>query len=91
MLRRLRKARDECDMKLSDKGYINRTVHTDGIDSVWSVLNKATMAYITSMNMKYLPQYVNGFIVRLNDGNCGADTKPRINSFLTHTLGKRLT
>lgn len=75
----------------SAKQYVDGMAHTNGIESVWAVLKRGFYGVYHSFSAKHLQRYVSEFAFRLNDGNVRVHTMERIDSFLTMTIGKRIT
>lgn len=58
----------------SAKEYVNGMAHTNGIESVWSVLKRGFNGTYHHWSKKHCRAYVNEFTFRLNEGNCERDT-----------------
>ena len=75
----------------SAKEYVRGQVHTNGIESVWSVLKRGVTGVYHHTSAKHLGRYVNEFTFRLNDGACEIPTMDRISSLVKGSKGKRIT
>lgn len=53
-------------VKHSAGEYVNGKVHTNGIESFWSLLKRGYIGTFHHFSMKHLPRYVNEFAVRYN-------------------------
>lgn len=71
--------------------YGRGRVHTNGIESVWAVLKRGLHGVYHHASKKHLHRYVDEFTFRLNDGNVANHTTKRLDSFVSATVGKRLT
>ena len=71
--------------------YVRGNVSTNGIESVWAVLNRGLHGVYHHASGKHLARYVNEFTFRLNDGNVGRHTLERLGSFVEATVGCRIT
>jgi hypothetical protein len=49
------------------KQYVNGAVHTQSIDSFWSLLKRGIMGSFHKLSQKYLPLYVAEFQFRYNN------------------------
>ena len=74
----------------SAKEFVNGMVHTNGIESVWSVLKRGVHGTFHHVSKKHLHRYVDEFAFRLNEGNCEVDTIDRMTSLVKGMGGKRL-
>ena len=70
--------------------YVRGPVHTNSIESVWSVLKRSIHGTWHHVSPKHLGRYVNEATFRLNEGNCEVDTIDRMKSFAAGIHGKRL-
>lgn len=66
-------------------------VHTNGIESVWSLLKRGIYGVWHQVSAKHLGRYVNEVTFRLNAGNVKYHTVDRLESFIAGVEGKRLT
>jgi len=71
--------------------YGRGRVHTNGIESVWAVLKRGLHGVYHHASKKHLARYVDEFTFRLNDGNVANHTTKRLDSFVSATVGKRIT
>ena len=70
--------------------YVRGDVHTNGMESVWSVLDRSIHGTWHHVSPKHLGRYVNEATFRLNEGNCEVDTIERMEAFAGRIGGKRL-
>ena len=70
--------------------YVRGDVHTNGMESVWSVLERSIHGTWHHVSPKHLGRYVNEAAFRLNEGNCEVDTIERMEAFAGQIGGKRL-
>ena len=75
----------------SAKQFVDGIAHTNGIESVWAVVQRGFYGIYHSFSEKHLPLYVVGFVFRLNEGNCEVDTMDRLESLVMGMRGRRLT
>ena len=66
----------------SAKEYVNGLAHTNGIESVWSVLKRSIHGTWHQVSVKHLQRYINEASFRLNEGNCEVDTVDRMRHWL---------
>lgn len=78
-------------VKHSAKEYVRGMVHTNGIESVWSVIKRGYNGVYHNWSTKHCQKYVNEFTFRLNEGNCDQPTMKRIDSLIKASRGKRIT
>ena len=71
--------------------YVKGYVHTNGIESFWSVLKRGLHGTYHHVSVKHLGRYVNEFSFRLNEGNIKRLTMDRLDSLVKGAVGKRLT
>jgi len=71
--------------------YVRNGVSTNSIESVWAVLKRGLHGIYHHASKKHLRRYVDEFTFRLNDGNVERHTLDRLASFVTATVGQRLT
>ena len=86
--------------RLSKKGYMHEALnhsaneylkgmaHTNGIESVWAVLERGLEGTFHHVSTKHLDRYVNEFTFRLNKGNCQVDTADRMQALFGAMPGK---
>ena len=74
----------------SAKQYVNGMAHTNGIESVWSVLKRSLHGTWHHVSMKHLQRYINEASFRLNEGNCQIDTVDRMRALAVGMNGKRI-
>ena len=70
--------------------YVRGDVHTNSIESVWSVFKRSIMGTWHHISVKHLRRYVNEATFRLNQGNCQVDTLDRMAAVALSIGGKRL-
>lgn len=75
----------------SAKEFVRGTVHTNSMESVWSVLKRSIVGTWHHVSPKHLERYVNEATFRLNEGKCDVDTIDRMESLAKKLGGKRLT
>ena len=75
----------------SAKQFVDGMAHTNGIESVWSVLKRGINGVYHSFSLEHLPRYLDEFTFRLNEGNCKIDTVDRLEALIRGAKGKRLT
>jgi len=56
-------------VKHSDGEYVRGRVHTQSIESFWSLLKRGIMGNYHKVSAKYLPLYLNEFTFRFNNRN----------------------
>jgi transposase-like protein len=54
-------------VKHSDGEYVRGRVHTQSIESFWSLLKRGIMGNYHKVSAKYLPLYLNEFTFRFNN------------------------
>ena len=77
-------------VKHSAGEYARGAVHTNGIESVWSVFKRSITGTWHHVSNKHLGRYVNEAAFRLNEGNCEVDTIDRMEALARRMGGKRL-
>ena len=77
-------------VKHSAGEYVRGAVHTNGIESVWSVFKRSVTGTWHHVSSKHLGRYVNEAAFRLNEGNCEVDTIDRMASLVKGIGGKQL-
>jgi transposase-like protein len=55
----------------SAKQYVDGMAHTNGIESVWSVLKRGFYGTFHKFSVKHLPLYIDEFAFRFNEAKCG--------------------
>lgn len=75
----------------SAKEFVNGMAHTNGIESVWAVLERRFNGVYHNWSRKHCRQYVNEFTFRLNEGNCERDTQDRLDDLFKAMVGKTIT
>jgi len=75
----------------SAKQFVDGMAHTNGIESVWAVLQRGFYGIYHSFSEKHVPLYVDEFVFRLNEGNCEVDTTDRLEALVNGMRGRRLT
>lgn len=71
--------------------YVNGSVHTNGIESVWAVVKRGYNGVYHSWSKKHTHRYINEFVFRLNEGNEQNHTMDRIDQLIINGVDKRLT
>ena len=69
----------------------DKSIHTNEIEGVWSVLKRSYHGTYHHWSKKHTRRYLNEFAFRLNEGNVRIPTMDRIDSILENAVGKRLT
>lgn len=77
-------------VKHSINEYVRGDVHTNGIESVWSILKRSIHGTWHHVSPKHLGKYVNEATFRLNEGNCEVDTIDRMEALASQIGNKRL-
>lgn len=62
-------------------------VHTNTIESVWSVLKRSIIGTYHSVSVKHLQKYVDETTFRLNEGRCEIKTMDRMKALIEKTFG----
>ena len=68
--------------------YVRDQIHTNGIESFWSMLKRAHKGVYHKISPKHLQRYVNEFAGRHNSRE--KDTIDRMQSMVAGMVGKRL-
>ena len=71
--------------------YVRNGVTTNGIESVWAVMKRGIHGVYHQVSKKHVTRYVDEFAFRLNDGEVKRHTLERLDSFVTATIGRRIT
>jgi hypothetical protein len=66
-------------------------ISTNGIESVWAVLERGLHGVCHHASEKHLVRYVNEFTFRLNDSDVKRHTLERLGSLAMASFGQRLT
>ena len=74
----------------SAKQYVSGMAHTNGIESVWSVLKRSLHGTWHHVSIKHLQRYINEASFRLNEGNCQIDTVDRMRALAVGMTDKRI-
>lgn len=72
----------------STKQYVNEQIHTNGLESFWSLLKRGYVGTYHHMSAKHLHRYVNEFAGRHNDRP--VDTAVQMDRIARGLVGKRL-
>lgn len=75
----------------SDEEYVRGLIHTNGIESVWSIFKRSIHGTWHHLSFKYLSRYIDEAAFRLNEGNCQVDTADRMRALFGAMTGKSLT
>ena len=78
-------------VKHSAKEYVNGMAHTNGIESVWSMIKRGFNGTYHHWSKKHCQNYVNEFTFRLNEGNVERDTQDRLDDLFRAMVGKTIT
>ena len=62
-------------------------IHTNTIESVWSVLKRSIVGTYHSVSVKHLQKYVDETTFRLNEGRCDVKTVDRMEALIAKTFG----
>ena len=74
----------------SARQYVRGMVHTNSMESVWSVLKRSIVGTWHHVSPKHLARYVNEATFRLNEGNVNNDTIDRMESLIRKIGGFRI-
>ena len=77
-------------VKHSAGEYVRGAVHTNGIESVWSVFKRSITGTWHHVSNKHLGRYVNEAAFRLNEGSCEMDTINRMEALAKGIGGRKL-
>ena len=69
--------------------YVNGSIHTNGIESVWAVLKRGYNGVYHHWSKKHMRRYVNEFVFRLNEGNVQNHTMDRLDQIIQNSVDKR--
>jgi len=75
----------------SAKQFVDGMPHTNGIESVWAVLQQGFCGTYHSFSKKHIGLYVDELVLRLNKGKCAIGTMDRPQALCRGMKGKRLT
>ncbi len=78
-------------VKHSAGEYVRGEIHTNGIESVWSVFKRSVIGTWHHVSNKHLGRYVNEAAFRLNEGNCEVDTIDRMAALAKGIRGRKLS
>ncbi len=78
-------------VKHSAGEYVRGEIHTNSIESVWSVFKRSLTGTWHHVSDKHLGRYVNEATFRLNEGNVKIHTLDRMAAFLRRAFRRRLT
>ncbi|MCY3725011.1 MAG: IS1595 family transposase [Rhodobacteraceae bacterium] len=73
----------------SAREFVDGMVHTNGIESFWSMLKRSHKGTFHKMSPKHLQRYVDEFVGRHNLRGC--DTEEMMKTLFTQMRGKKLT
>ena len=71
--------------------YVRGEIHTNGIESVWSIFKRSVTGTWHHVSNKHLGRYVNEAAFRLNEGNCEMDTIDRMEALAKGIGGRKLS
>jgi hypothetical protein len=71
--------------------YVNGIVHTNGVESVWTLLKRGYNGVFHHVSDQHIGRYVDEFVFRLNDGNVKRLTLNSIDSIMSGFSGNRLS
>ncbi len=77
-------------VKHSAKEFVNGMAHTNGIESVSTVLKRGYNGIYHNWSKKHCKAYINEFSFRLNEGNCKVDTQDRLDSLFNGMVGRTI-
>ena len=75
----------------SAKEYVCGMAHTNGVESVWSLIKRGFNGVYHNWSKKHCQQYINEFTFRLNEGNVDRDTQDRLDDLFKAMMGKTVT
>ena len=75
----------------SGKQYVDGTVHTNGIESIWAVLKRGFNGVYQYWSRKHFQKYVAEFMFRLNQGDDNTKLQDRIDNLFRAMCGKTIT
>lgn len=70
---------------------MNGMAHTNGVESVWSIIKHGFNVVYHNWNKKHCQKHVNEFTFRLNEGNVDRDTQDRLGDLFKAMMGKKIT
>ncbi len=71
--------------------YVKYMPHTNGIESMWSVVKRGFVGVYHQWSMKNLQAYIDEFTFRLNEGNVEIDTQDRLDVLFRKRPNKLVT
>ena len=74
----------------SDEEYVRGLIHTNGIESVWSIFKRSIHGTWHHVSFKHLQRYIDEAAFRLNEGNCEVDTMDRMQAVVSGMSDKRI-
>ncbi|MCY4144765.1 MAG: IS1595 family transposase [Gammaproteobacteria bacterium] len=77
-------------VKHSAKEYVRGSVHTNGIESVWAILERTITGVHHHISVKHLKRYLNEVCYRLNEGNVKVHVKDRVSALCLMCAGVTL-
>ncbi len=77
-------------VKHSVNEYVRGMAHTNGIESVWSLLKRGVNGTFHHISNKHLVRYLNEFTFRLNERNVDVHVLDRLDNALIGSEGKEL-
>jgi len=74
----------------SAKLFVDAMACTNGIESVWAVLNRGRYGIFHQFSLKHLQRYVDEFAFRLNEGSCKIPTLERMDALFNGAWNRHL-
>ena len=71
--------------------YVRGDVHTNGIESVWAVLNRGIHGTFHHISKKHTQRYVDEFAFRLSEGKVERHVLDKLDSFVHNVTDRRIT
>ncbi len=71
--------------------YVRDMIHTNGIESVWSVIKRGFVGVYHHWSMKHMQAYIDEFTFRLSEGSVRRDTQDRLDALFSNMSGKIIT
>jgi hypothetical protein len=71
--------------------YVRGNIHTNGIESFWSLFKRGHYGTFHQLSRKHIHRYIAEFEMRWNMSTLGQEQPERVNSVLESVAGLRLT